>query len=113
MPNVITTHVTETLAPAAEPRHRDGIVVTHEVTWRNWRQTGLEEQPRWRLRVTVTNVTTQTDEPWTFAPLYVLEEHDVDHEAPVCRRPGCWVVRYSYGSHDQALAQLERLANKR
>jgi hypothetical protein len=108
MPNVITARVVRVLAPDASPLRPGALVITHSVTIANWRRTGLEETPRWRLRVTLVNDTHETGCPWSFRPAYTIEEH----VKPDMREPGDWVPRYAYRTHDKALAQLEVLADK-
>ena len=108
MPNVITSRVSRVLEPAANPTNPNGLVVTHSVTIREWRNNGLVETPRWRLRAALLSNTIESGDPWTYKVVYLIEEHDpsVGHAALA------WVIRYSYRSHDEALAQLEALAER-
>lgn len=108
MPNVITSRVSRVLEPAANPTNPNGLVVTHSVTIREWRNSGLVETPRWRLRVALLSNTIESGEPWTYKPIHLIEEHDPS----VGTGALSWVIRYSYRSHDEALAQLEALAER-
>lgn len=108
MPNVITSRVSRVLDPAANPMNPNGLVVTHSVTVREWKNSGLVETPRWRLRAAMLSNTIESGEPWTYKVVYLIEEHDLS----VGTGSLAWVIRYSYRSHDEALGQLEALAER-
>lgn len=108
MPNVITSRVSRVLEPAANPTNPNGLVVTHSVTIREWRNSGLVETPRWRLRAALLSNTIESGEPWSYKVVHLIEEHDPS----VGTGALAWVIRYSYRSHDEALAQLEALAER-
>ena len=106
MPNVITSRVSRVLEATANPMNPSGLVVTHSVTVREWKRSGLVETPRWRLRAALLNATIDSGEPWTYRVVYLIEEHDPSVLTPSL----AWIIRYKYNNHDEALAQLERLA---
>ena len=61
---------------------------------------------RWRVSVHLRPVTEPTIEPWTYVPVYTVDEYlpEMTYESLK------WIIREAYDTHDKALASLEEKA---